>query len=138
MSNLNSNQPDFDWYERGLWIAVHPEDGPDPQFVATTPHSCRVALLRALGRSASNSEAWTIQKLVEATEPTLTLQDVAVSDESHWRYPAAGALAPRGIEVQLLTKGGIQVRGVWEDGGAFIAWAPMIKRDKELERKYGL
>ncbi len=62
----------------------------------------------------------------------------AVSDEARWRYPANGELAPTGVRVQLLTKGGVQVPGVWLDDGGFIAWAHNIKRDKDLERRLGL
>ena len=65
-------------------------------------------------------------------------QPVAVSDESRWRYPANGEPAPSGVYVQLLTTGGVQVRGIWRDNGQHIAWAPMIKRDKELEQLLGL
>lgn len=139
--NLISTQPDFNWHERGIWIAVHPEDGPDIQFVNTTPWGCRAALHAALGRNPTLDKlgsGWAIQKLVVAEEPTLTTQSVAVSNESHWRYPAAGDVAPTGIEVQLLTLGGRQIRGVWENSVGYIAWAPFIKRDKELEKELGL
>lgn len=67
MANLNSNQPDFDWHERGVWIAIHPEDGPDTQFAAATPWACRAELMRALGRPwEALRGAWMIQKFVEA------------------------------------------------------------------------
>lgn len=68
MANLNSNQPDFDWHERGVWVAIHPEDGPDTQFAASTPWSCRAELMRALGKPwKALCGAWVIQKFVEAT-----------------------------------------------------------------------
>lgn len=72
------------------------------------------------------------------SEPTITFKEVAVSNEARWRYPANGEPAPAGVDVQLLTRGGIQVRGTWDSSGAYIAWAPMIKRDKELEKRLGL
>ncbi len=61
----------------------------------------------------------------------------AVAEESRWRYPANGEPAPSGAHVQLLTKGGKQVPGVWRDDGGYIAWAPNIKRDKKLEKELG-
>ena len=45
--------------------------------------------------------------------------------------------APRGVKLTLLTKGNIQVTGEWTEG-AYKAWAPLLKRDKELERKLGI
>ena len=62
----------------------------------------------------------------------------SVADESRWRYPANNDPAPQGAHVQLLTIGRKQVPGVWRDDGGFIAWAPNIKRDKELEERLGL
>jgi hypothetical protein len=46
--------------------------------------------------------------------------------------------APRGVKLTLLTIGNIQVTGQWDDSGAYKAWAPLLKRDKELERQLGL
>lgn len=69
---------------------------------------------------------------------TNLINPVTTSDESRWRYPANGEPAPAGSEVQLLTVGRICVTGFWTDDGRFIAWAPKIKRDKELETKLGL
>lgn len=70
--------------------------------------------------------------------PKINGEGYAVATESSWHYPAAGDLAPTGAIVQLLTKGGVQVQGIWRDSGSFIAWAPNLKRDKELERRLGL
>ena len=60
------------------------------------------------------------------------------ASESHWRYPANGDVAPRGVGLTLLTEGRVQVTGEWSDQGGYIAWAPKIKRDKALEEKLGL
>lgn len=55
-------------------------------------------------------------------------------DSSFWRYAVP---APKGIKLSLLTKGGVQVVGVWEDD-LYVAWAPLIKRNKESEKRLGL
>ena len=46
--------------------------------------------------------------------------------------------APRGVKLTLLTKGKIQVTGEWVDGGGYIAWAPLLRRDKQLEKELGI
>lgn len=46
--------------------------------------------------------------------------------------------APRGVKLTLLTAGKIQVTGEWADSGMYIAWAPLLKRDKALEERLGL
>lgn len=46
--------------------------------------------------------------------------------------------APRGVKLTLLTIGKVQVVGEWSDIGGYIAWAPLLKRDKELEERLGL
>lgn len=52
-----------------------------------------------------------------------------------WRYekPAHGT----GPKTQLLTIGGIAVTGQWrgEVGEYFLAWAPLLRRDKDKERQ---
>jgi hypothetical protein len=131
--SLNSNHPDFDWHEPGIWIAVHPEDGPDTQFVSDTPITCRDEM-RIHGVW---SAAWVIQKLVPEAEPVLHLREQVTSNEGRWRYPANDEPAPSG-DVLLLTVGRITVVGTWTNDGRFIAWAPKIQRDKELERRLGL
>lgn len=45
--------------------------------------------------------------------------------------------APRGVKLTLLTTGKVQVVGEWRDG-MYIAWAPLLKRDKALEERLGL
>ena len=45
--------------------------------------------------------------------------------------------APKGVKLTLLTVGNVQVTGEWMEG-AFKAWAPLLRRDKELERKLGI
>lgn len=138
--NLNSLQPDFDWHEHGLWIAAHPVNGPDPQFVATTPWTCRGEALRGLNQrwSVLVEQGWFIQKFVAAVAPpVMRITEQAVSNESHWRYPANGDIPPRGVGLCLLTIGKVQVIGDWTDDGGFIAWAPKIRRDKELEERPG-
>lgn len=74
---------------------------------------------------------------------TKTDKTYHASNESWWRYD--GMLyngvplpAPKGEKVALLTKGGQQVIGVWQDNGGFLAWAPLIKRDKQVEELLGI
>lgn len=40
---------------------------------------------------------------------------------------------PTGVKLQLLTEGGVTVLGTWSDNGNFIAWAPLLQRNKEIE-----
>ena len=49
-------------------------------------------------------------------------------------YPGAGdPKPPGGADVQLLTRGGVCVRGKWRDDGSVLGWAPFPKRDKAKE-----
>lgn len=57
-------------------------------------------------------------------------------NDNHYRYPALGdPKPPGGAQVHLLTRGGICVRGAWNDSGSYIAWAPLPKRDKDKEAR---
>lgn len=58
------------------------------------------------------------------------------SDQIFWRYPSVHGLPPRGVKMSLLTMGNQQVVGDWSDIG-YKAWAPLIKRDKDIERTLG-
>ena len=55
------------------------------------------------------------------TDPTL-----------RWIYPEDED-PPRATKLALLTRGNIQVTGVWEDGGSYKAWQRLFKRDKTKE-----
>jgi hypothetical protein len=55
------------------------------------------------------------------------------SSTSYWIYPAQEP-APRGVKLSLLTKGLIQVTGVWNDSGNYIAWQRLHRRIKEQEQ----
>lgn len=72
---------------------------------------------------------------------TRKIQDAATEGGTEsWRYfkdPSAPA-CPRGCMVMLLTVGKIPVRGQYTNEVDYIAWAPMIKRDKALEERLGL
>ncbi len=133
--NLNSNQPNFDWHDIGLWIAVDADGRMQPDFVASTAWACRATAQNVMGRPKCVN--WTYQRLVPAVEPTLNLRDQVTSDESRWRYPANGEPAPSG-DALLLTIGRTTVVGTWTNDGRYIAWAPKIQRDKELEERLGL
>jgi hypothetical protein len=139
---MNSN--DFDWHAAGVWVALDANQEPCFETMASTPYSCRASLLGRMNKrwSALKDEGWFIQEFVPAI-PVLTDvikvgDQVAVSSADRWRYPLNNEPAPPGVTVQLLTRGGVVVRGQWNDLGDYIAWAPMIKRDKELEERLGL
>jgi len=141
---VNSNDENFAWYKPGVWAAISPDDIPEYETMASTPYSCRASLIGRKNKpwSVLKGLGWVIQEYVPAI-PVLTdmveVGDVvATSTEGRWRYPANDEPAPPGATVQLLTRGGVTVRGVWNDLGDYIAWAPMIKRDKDLEARLGL
>ena len=58
---------------------------------------------------------------------------ITVDQERYWRYENP----PRGSKVFLLTRGGVATTGLWMDG-AFIAWHPLFKRDRDAEKRLGL
>lgn len=75
-------------------------------------------------------------ELFKSPEPTaLHVGDDHLSGEVYWRYTEP---APRGVKLNLLTKGKIAVVGDWHDGHGYIAWSPLIRRDKQLEEELGL
>ena len=56
------------------------------------------------------------------------------SSEPEWFYPDAGdRLPPLGTKLQLLNSGGCVTLGPWTEGSNFIAWAPLLKRNKAKE-----
>lgn len=52
-----------------------------------------------------------------------------------WNYQgwAEHPQPPRGVKLLLLTEGGVTVLGTWSDNGNFIAWAPLLQRNKSIE-----
>lgn len=141
---MNSNDANFDWHHAGVWLALGPKGSIYWDTVASTPRACCGDLVRSLNRSwdSLKIDGFVIQQY-EPAIPVLTDvikvgDQVAVAAQARWYYPANGEAAPAGVTVQLLTRGGISVRGTWNDLGDYIAWAPMIKRDKELEERLGL
>lgn len=53
-----------------------------------------------------------------------------------YQYPGLGdARPPGGADVHLLTRGGICVRGCWNDSGFYLGWAPLPKRNHAREAK---
>jgi hypothetical protein len=63
--------------------------------------------------------------------------DPVITGTSEWVY----AVPPRtDAKVQLLTIGAIQTTGNWygKYGEFFVAYAPLPKRNKEIERKLGV
>lgn len=58
-----------------------------------------------------------------------------LSGKAYFRYPFAGdGYPPNGVQLLLLTEGGVCVRGIWNSSGAFYAWAPLPENDKDKER----
>lgn len=51
-----------------------------------------------------------------------------------WLYPHVDA-PPRGVKLNILTKGGIAIHGEWRNDCGFIAWQHLFKRDKQLEEE---
>ena len=57
----------------------------------------------------------------------------ASKEGGEYLYPLSGdAAPPKGVKVQLLTKGGVHISGFWNDD--CIAWLPLPKRNKEKEK----
>lgn len=77
-------------------------------------------------------------KIIAAPHLKINPDGYATALVARWHYPAAGELAPPGATLQLLTAGGIQTQGIWRDSGAYIAWAPNLKRDRKLEADHGI
>lgn len=54
--------------------------------------------------------------------------------ELEFKYPGAGDEKPlKGEVVILLTAGGTQVFGEWDDSGRYLGWGKNYKRNKEKE-----
>jgi hypothetical protein len=141
---MNSNDENFEWYKSGVYVAHDSAGVPMLETMQNSAHGARASLIGRLQCrwEPLREQGYTIQEYVPAI-PVLTDvikvgDQVAVATEARWYYPAAGDVAPLGVTVQLLTRGGVAVRGVWNDLGDYIAWAPMIKRDKDLEARLGL
>ena len=49
-----------------------------------------------------------------------------------WIYPHQET-PPQGVKLALLTIGGVQVTGAWTNGGHYMAWQRLFKRDKTEE-----
>lgn len=67
---------------------------------------------------------------------SIPAKSYVASNDLWYRYPGVGdPKPPGGAQVWLLTRGGVAVRGVWNDSGAFLAWCPLAKRNPEKESK---
>lgn len=64
-------------------------------------------------------------------EPRSSESYLASDDANYWRYE----VAPANTKVTLKNIGGVQATGMWDGvyGFAFVAWAPLIKADKDKE-----
>lgn len=106
---------------------------------ATTKDGTKLVVERDNGVDIQTTVERLILKIEHATTTMrVNAEGYAVAPVARWHYPAAGEPAPHGAHVQLLTIGGKQVDGIWRDSGSFIAWAPQLKRDKELEARLKL
>lgn len=66
-------------------------------------------------------------------------QRVVTAPASSWIYPAAGQpTPPGGAKVLLLTIGSVAVIGSWTSDGRYLAWAPLPKRNRQLEVEKGI
>jgi len=61
---------------------------------------------------------------------------VATSELSHWKDPEVFP-PPRGVKLNLLTWGGIQVSGQWftDSHLSFAAWAPVLSKPEWLKKR---
>ena len=50
-----------------------------------------------------------------------------------WIYPQ-DETPPLATKLALLTRGNVQVTGHWQDGGDYVAWQRLFKRDKTKEK----
>jgi hypothetical protein len=57
------------------------------------------------------------------------------AEPTGWHYTEP---APRGVKLTLLTIGNIQVTGEWADNMKYKAWAPLLRRNKQLEKELGI
>jgi hypothetical protein len=137
---MNSLDSDFDWHRQGVFIAVQ-NNVPFFEAVANTGYGCRAELVRAVNRrwSVLQAEGWVIQEycpdVTSSTAAYLSAGYLA-STTPEWNYPAAGDPAPPlGVKLQLLNSGGIATMGPWTEGSNFIAWAPLLKRNKGKEAR---
>lgn len=137
---MNSRDPDFDWHRNGVFIATH-NGAPFFDAVANTGYGCRAELVRALNRrwSVLQAEGWVVQEYcpdITASTTTCLSAGYLASTDPEWNYPAAGdPPAPLGVKLQLLNSGGIATMGQWTEGSNFIAWAPLLKRNRAKEAR---
>lgn len=61
--------------------------------------------------------------------------DAITTSEVHWNYCAPPSASKK---VLLLTTGKVATIGIWGNGKGVIAWTPLPKRDKQLEKDKGL
>lgn len=135
---MNSKDPNFDWHKPGIWVMCNPAGVPMLDAVNASPWGCRSDWQRQANGPWSRmaEQGWYVQEFVPAIPTTLkTSEEHATANESYWRYTEP---APKGVKLSLLTRGRIQIAGEWIDDGSIIAWAPLIKRNKELERSLNL
>lgn len=137
---MNSRDPGFDWHRSGVFIACQ-NDVPFFEAVASNGYSCRAELVRRMNLRWSQLEqdGWVVQEY----RPTTAVETKAciaagylASTDPEWSYPGAGdAPAPLGVKLQLLNSGGIATMGQWTEGSNFIAWAPLLKRNRGKEAR---
>ena len=60
------------------------------------------------------------------------MERYATDPRLRWIYPQDEA-PPTATKLALLTRGNVQVVGNWQDGGDYIAWQRLFKRDKTKE-----
>lgn len=144
---MNSNDIDFDWHAPGVYLAVRPDGSVVEGTLASTAYSCRAMLLRTTNRrwSVLKGESWKVQAFAPVGPPATakTAPPRVTGDKSYlaaenpeYYYPAAGdPPAPLGVKLQILTSGGVAILGQWSENTNFVAWAPLLKRNKAKEAR---
>lgn len=57
-----------------------------------------------------------------------------IAGKAAWNYVGIDADPPRGKTINILTQGGVAVKGEWIENNGYRAWSPLIGTDKEKER----
>lgn len=63
-------------------------------------------------------------------------KDATTTDDIAWRY--RDSPQDRQSKVLLLTEGRVAILGPWLTGDGIIAWCPIPKRNREIEKELGL
>lgn len=65
---------------------------------------------------------------------TISNLEVAISQQPEFQDPLTDS-PPIGVDLLLLTCGGVLVRGQWKPGNAYLAWCPLPKTPAWLKAR---